>query len=84
MRMVHSLRGMLNAVRHIPTLVPEIAIKYVTSRLSISELEGIGSKLYGGEVRTVQVFDPFYAAFMKDIDTLGDYRAYQRSGNKKS
>ena len=83
-RMIHTLRGMSTAIRHFPTLVPEVAIKYVTSRLSISDLEGIGSELYGGEVRAVEVFDPVYAAFMKDIDTLRDYRAYQRSENRKS
>jgi len=86
-RMIHSLRGIWNAIRHFPTLAPEVAIKYATSRLSLSELEGIGSELYGGELRVVKVTDPIYATFMKDIDTVRDYRAYQKieaSGNKTS
>ena len=75
---------MLNAIKHFPVLAPEVAIKYVTSRLSISDLEGIGSELYHGELRVVDVFDPVYASFMKDIDTLRDYREYQNVGHKKS
>ncbi len=81
-RMIHSLKGMLNAVKHFPMLAPEVAIKhiikYLTSRLSISDLEATGSELYDGELRVVEVFHPVYASFMKDIDTLRDYNAYRR------
>ncbi len=75
--MVSSLRGLANAVRTFPNLAPKVAIKYLTSRLSINDMEGITSELYCGEVRIVQVSNPLYASFAKDIDTLRDFRAYQ-------
>lgn len=77
-RTIHSLKGKLNAVRHFPALLPEVALKYLTSRLSISTLEEMGSELYRGEIRVVEVTDPSYIAFLKDVDTLKDYKAYQR------
>ena len=78
-RRIHNLSGLVSAVRNFPNLIPQVAIKYLTSRLSLDDLEGISSELYRGEVRIVHVFNPVYATFMKDIDTLRDYRAYQRS-----
>lgn len=79
LRMISSLRGKAVAVRNLPSLTLGLAMKYLTLRLSMADLEGISSELYRGEVRIVQVFDPVYATFMKDIDTARDYRAYQRS-----
>lgn len=80
-RMIHSLKGMLNAIKHFHMLPSEVAIKhiikYLTSRLSINDLEETGSQLYDGELRVVEVFHPVYASFMKDIDTLKDYNAYR-------
>ena len=77
-RMIHSLKGKLNAARNFPNLLPEVALKYLASRLSISRLEEIASEWYRGEFRIVEVSDPSYASFMKDIDTLRDYKAYRR------
>ena len=82
-RMIHSLKGMLNAIKHFHMLPSEVAIKhiakYLTSRLSISDLEETGSVLFDGEVRVVEVLHPIYASFMKDIDALRDYDAYRRN-----
>lgn len=77
-RMVHSLKGILNAARHFPALVPEVALRYLSSRLSMSTLEEMGSELYRGELKVVEVSDPLYISFMKDIDTLKDYAAYKQ------
>lgn len=68
----------MNAARHFPTLLPEVAFKYLASKLSISRLEEMASELYRGEFRIVEVSDSSYAAFMKDIDTLRDYNVYRR------
>lgn len=48
-RTIHGLKGQVNAARHFPGLLPEVALKYLTSRLSISRLEEIASELYRGE-----------------------------------
>lgn len=78
-RTIHTLKGKLNAVRHFPVMLPEVALKYIASKLSIDRLEEIASEWYRGELRIVEVSDPSYAAFMKDIDTLRDYNAYKRN-----
>lgn len=77
-RTIHGLKGKMNAARHFPTLLPEVALKYLASKLSMSRLEEMASELYGGEFRIVEVSDSSYVAFMKDIDTLRDYNAYRR------
>lgn len=78
-RTIHGLKGKLNATRHFPTLLPEVALKYLASKLSISRLEEMASELYRGEFRIVEVSDSSYATFLKDIDTLRDYNAYRRN-----
>lgn len=78
-RTIHTLKGKLNAMRHFPAQLPEVALKYMASRLSVTRLQEIASKWYRGEFRIVEVSDPSYVAFMKDIDTLKDYNAYRRN-----
>lgn len=78
-RTIHGLKGKMNAVRHFPTLLPEVALKYLASKLSISRLEEMASELYRGEFRVIEVSDSSYTAFMRDIDTLRDYNAYRRN-----
>ena len=77
-RTIHTPQGKLNALRHFPTHLPEVAFKYLTSNLSITRLEEIASEWYRGEFRVVEVTDPSYVSFMKDIDTFRDYNAYRR------
>lgn len=78
-RVIHGLTGKVNAVRHFPLQLPEVTLRYLASKLSMNRLEEIASEWYRGEIRIVEVSDPSYAAFMKDIDTLRDYNAYRKS-----
>lgn len=78
-RVIHGLTGKLNAARHFPAQLPEVALKYLASKLSVGRLQEIASEWYRGEFRIVEVSDPSYAAFMKDIDTLRDYNTYRRN-----
>ncbi len=78
-RMVRSLKGKLNALKYLPSIFPKIFLKYCNSKLSITNLEEIGSELNGEDVKLVELNNPNYAVFTKDIDTKKDYLAYLTS-----
>lgn len=81
-RMIHSPKGKINAVRHFPGMAPDVALKYLTGKLSLQMLEEMGSELYRGQMRIVLVSDPMYVSLLKDIDTLGDYTAIYKKSQK--
>lgn len=78
-RMLRSLKGKLNAAYAFHSLVPRILMKYFLSELSLPQLEDIASSLNGNQVRIVEVTNPIYASFMKDIDTRQDYETYLKN-----
>ena len=74
-----SLKGKLNFAREFPSCIPIALMSYLRRGISISDLEDIVSNLNGSQIRIVEVSNPAYAVFMKDIDTKGDYQTYRWS-----
>ncbi len=74
-----SLKGKFNFAREFSSFIPVALMSYLGRGISISDLENIVSNLNGSQIRIVEVSNPAYAVFMKDIDTRGDYQVYRRS-----
>jgi len=74
-----SLKGKLNALRFFGKELAGLLWKALISGVSLKNLEAAGTKLYGNELRIIEVSNPYYHCFMKDIDTFGDYQAYLRA-----
>lgn len=78
-RRIRSLKGKINAFREFPEYVPELFLRYSLRQLSVRQLEDVGSELNGHRIKIVQIQTPYASAFMKDIDTRGDYQTYLRA-----
>jgi len=78
-RMIRSLKGKFNALREFSQYIPQLLLRYASKRLSVQQLEEIGSELNGYSIKIIQIKTPLASAFMKDVDTRSDYQTYLRA-----